>query len=854
MADEQVQVKFGADVSGATAGGGELKGVLTGIQGAVAALNAQFKAMGGAAVAGFEQATAAGQATAVAVKETAVAVQEARESVEGFGKALLAAFAVKEVIDFARDMGETAEQVAHTATTFGLATGEVQQLKALASGAGVPFEALTTAMQRSDRALTTAREGSAKAGEAFKVLGINIHEPIGQVQLIQQELAGLANVQDIPTRIGLAMQLFGRNIQAVAPLIGLTKAQLDEINQATVAYGAVNDDAQAKGMALAEAINTQHIAMQGLGNTLTEALAPAFTQVVEAVNKLILGFVESYQSGGEAKSLMDTLAVSVKVVATAAIGLGEVFVFWFGAIRTLIDATGSVFNKWKDETVGDTKVVGDAFITLGKVIYDSLTNNIQQGAKDAESGWALIQKDADATRVKVMADAADMKGALAAVTQMMRTMQGMSDTAKGIWGGGGGDDKALKALIDQNAKSGGGGAPPDLSPGGRKQRQGQDPTAQAMSQDTDQWQHIADMAVAITGNADLNMLQAETNFWAQKLQKAKQGSDLWFAIIEKLNPLVVAEQNADVKAIIDGVDQQVAARRRILDEQQKITDELIKIIEDGVQRETEAHNRAVEAEKKAYQQFVSIVGPVVNTVTSGFVKMLEGAETFRSFMLNLGQQILNDFVSRVVNPMVEKWLWGEAEKVLASQQAQAILMALGLKDMALAIANDAKKAASTVTTAATGTATEAAASTAQKAINATTAFSGGVASMAAAPFPLDLTAPAFGAQMAALASAAGGFDIPSGINPLTQLHAQEMVLPAPLANSVREMTQGGGGGGSGGGIDLSGHSYTFNGVSGNPGDFKQMLAAHRDALMAQVHAAYKGNYVHRGIASPPFKA
>lgn len=77
------------------------------------------------------------------------------------------------------------------------------------------------------------------------------------------------------------------------------------------------------------------------------------------------------------------------------------------------------------------------------------------------------------------------------------------------------------------------------------------------------------------------------------------------------------------------------------------------------------------------------------------------------------------------------------------------------------------------------------------------AGAGGVASMAAAPFPLNLGAPAFGAAMAAtamsfapLASARGGFDIPFGINPVTQLHAQEMVLPREQADVIRALARG----------------------------------------------------------------
>lgn len=47
---------------------------------------------------------------------------------------------------------------------------------------------------------------------------------------------------------------------------------------------------------------------------------------------------------------------------------------------------------------------------------------------------------------------------------------------------------------------------------------------------------------------------------------------------------------------------------------------------------------------------------------------------------------------------------------------------------------------------------------------------------------------AFGAK---LPSAAGGFDIPAGANPITQLHEKEMVLPAKYADAIRGMTEGG---------------------------------------------------------------
>lgn len=47
----------------------------------------------------------------------------------------------------------------------------------------------------------------------------------------------------------------------------------------------------------------------------------------------------------------------------------------------------------------------------------------------------------------------------------------------------------------------------------------------------------------------------------------------------------------------------------------------------------------------------------------------------------------------------------------------------------------------------------------------------------------------------AQASAEGGYDIPSGVNPVTQLHEREMVLPKAQADVIRGLASNGGGGG-----------------------------------------------------------
>lgn len=86
-------------------------------------------------------------------------------------------------------------------------------------------------------------------------------------------------------------------------------------------------------------------------------------------------------------------------------------------------------------------------------------------------------------------------------------------------------------------------------------------------------------------------------------------------------------------------------------------------------------------------------------------------------------------------------------------------------------------------------------------MNATKAASGAAASQAGIPIigpGLALAAmatilAAVGGLSARVPSAERGWSIPAGLNPLTQLHEQEMVLPRAEADAVRRMASGGGG-------------------------------------------------------------
>ena len=195
--------------------------------------------------------------------------------------------------------------------------------------------------------------------------------------------------------------------------------------------------------------------------------------------------------------------------------------------------------------------------------------------------------------------------------------------------------------------------------------------------------------------------------------------------------------------------------------------------------------------KETWQQAQDALGNALNA-------MLTRTQNFRTAMGNLFKSLGQSFIQN----MVTKPLQGLMQR--AAQESGIWQMIFGKKE-ALETASAAKTAAikASETTTVVGQ-------------NAVQAASGAAASQAGIPYvgPI-LAVAAMGAMLAAvmglmggsgsetstttvtrIPSAAGGWDIPAGINPLTQLHENEMVLPAEHAQTIRDMAGQGQDGGT----------------------------------------------------------
>ncbi len=294
-----------------------------------------------------------------------------------------------------------------------------------------------------------------------------------------------------------------------------------------------------------------------------------------------------------------------------------------------------------------------------------------------------------------------------------------------------------------------------------------------------------------------------------------------------------AQQVADVKLLQSLY--QLSADDAIA-QQERIENARFKSIQDQLQLEDQAADATVQTHQRLQQQlealqsqhdakirqltqqeatetlhtWQSVLQPISSAFSSSITGIIQGHETMGQALAKIGQSIQSDFVNLAVK-RATNWLESELTMTTASEVGDATRNA----EHKLALAE--------------GQAADAAAGSATVLGDANKAFAGAYSAVAGIPVVGPVLAPVAGAAAFAavaaydLFSADSGFDIPSGLNPITQLHAREMVLPADIADPLRAGLSSGGGIG---GNNFHAHFGDIN-VAGNarPADIKAAVVA-----------------------------
>lgn len=237
---------------------------------------------------------------------------------------------------------------------------------------------------------------------------------------------------------------------------------------------------------------------------------------------------------------------------------------------------------------------------------------------------------------------------------------------------------------------------------------------------------------------------------------------------------------------------------------QEILNQIEALEREHSKRTNQIKEQALVEQQERIDRFLQ---PLTQSFNSSLDGLLAGTMSWASAMSNVWKG-LGSMVDQAVSQMVMTWVTGQmrmlavfvmnkakeamvhkaAQMGMTAATGQGVLARVALetwgaiKSVALAIWTGLKWVA----------------------IQAYKAAAGAYSAIVSIPYVGPFLAPvAAGVALAAvigmsskLMSAAGGYDIPAGVNPLVQAHAREMILPAKHADVIRGLAEGGGTGGS----------------------------------------------------------
>jgi hypothetical protein len=302
---------------------------------------------------------------------------------------------------------------------------------------------------------------------------------------------------------------------------------------------------------------------------------------------------------------------------------------------------------------------------------------------------------------------------------------------------------------------------------------------------------------------------------------AQEASDI--EILKTLNQIsadqAIADQlqieNAKFKRLSDELQAEAQADNATLEMRKQLQNQLDAVESQHFAKVRQLNQEAVAETMRSWQEMLT---PISNAFSSSLSGMITGQENFRQALARIGDSIVSDFVNMAVK-RATNWIAGELTMTSAST------------------AGDAARTASHDAAIVEGQAASAAAGSASVFGDANKAAAGAFSAVAEIPIVGPILAPAaavaaFAAVMAYdVFSAEGGFDIPAGLNPVTQLHEREMVLPASIAEPLRNNLSGGRGGSGGGDI----HIHAVDAAS-----FQRLLSNNKSALAKTLRAAQRG--------------
>lgn len=772
-------------------------------------------------VAAMTKAREAGEASAKGIASAYSQLGSTFKALQGVFTGALAIFAggaaFKAAVDATKEWGA---ETGKLSKQLQITAAEATAYQVAAAHLGLEAGQLVDASDKMARQLQ-------KNESAFKLLGIETRNANGSwrstgelLPVVMDKLRGIDNV----TQQNIAgQQLFGKSWAEVRGLMKLSAAEMDNARQKARDLNLEVDPKQVK--AYKESMNDIKLIMTSLSIQVGNALLPVLTELGKWFGEVGPTVIGAFSVALKTvSSVVTAVWNTLKAAMTLVVGLvdaaisvieGKYSEAW-DKVKNAGGAAAEVFTQgydkvmdiWKPKTPNTTIEKGDGgkYLDFEKAKHQNLLAEWEaqleerklklaeqanaegvfaQMSKDQELAFwrekLAIAKSGSTEQTAVRKKLAEL--GLAVLKEQyeaeLATLQAQQQAYKN-------NLDARKALIEDEARL----VAQKYGEGSKEYQAVQGKLTAIAREESAQRLQIAQISAdreRAIGLAALDARQAELQLdanlqlisRAQLLAGEQQFENERFAIRDQAlqAKLALAEKDMDSNPV----------------EYARIKGEIEAL-------EIQHQQRLAQIRSEAVMESNSYTLQAANSMQSGFARVFAqigtSITTIGGLIRNMAQVVLQTFV-QLLAQMAAKWLVN-----------QLLMKAISKATKVGEITAEAGKAGAA-----------------------------GTASMAGAPWPLNMGAPAFGLAMSGLAmsflpmaSASMGYDIPGGVNPVTQLHEREMVLPAKHADVIRNMADGGGAGG-GGNVNVSIAAHPM------PGNY---FMVHRDQLVQAIKAAKRG--------------
>jgi len=672
--------------------------------------------------------------------------------------------------DAVKTAGEWNMAAEKVSKTLGVTTQEASALNLVLDDLGIEQSQYINATVYMTRQI-------ARGGDAFKKLGIDIRDSGGQLRPVQDIMRdSIDKLNDLKAgvdRNAAGLQLFGKGWVEVQDVLRLTREEMEGARKdAEDLHLVVGPEGAARARAYQRALGDIKDVQMALQVQMGNELMPTYL----AVSKWMVSTGPNAATG---------LAAAIKTVITV-----------FMELKMIVEVVVTVASALIFTLIDGFTALGSAFINLVKGEYSAAVQDLKNGASAIKGDW------------------------VAAGQNIGQSWEEMATGIRSLW-------------VDPPKAPEGKAPAPDA--GGRYEpvESNKDfftKAKEGLAALRDLWEEEGTYTTAM-----------EIQYWQARLKQVAAGSDAYKAIVaemyrlsgekrkQDLNEALSAAKLAQASALTglemeaDALTQrkrlgEVGAEEEIrslleLERQKfqvrKMSLEAMMALQDlEPQKRSEIQAQLLQAEAEfnkrrgalqtdlllqQREQVNQFMQPFVQGFNSGIQAMLEGTLSFKDAIRGI-YGMMRQALAQAISGMISDWIAGLA------------------KQLAAWIANKATELGIFTSTETAKTATGVAGSVTR---GTASAMEGGIAAGATAAQTPGIgwliALPVAGAVMAGLigmlASAAGGYDIPGGLNPIVQTHAREMILPAKYADVIRGMANGGSeGGGSGAGPT----NVTFN--------------------------------------------